>query len=223
MSDPSTAGNLLGGKKNFNDVKAHRRGSAGKLPHISVRSGDDSSLLLPSDRIFRLVSGQIVTGFNLDHHQLPPVPSDQINLSRTCPIIPREDLHPRPLEITGSHLFPVATGLSCVRPDRARSSIPRVKTIGDGSDKVRDPAKPGDVLPCRTRNCSRNHIQDITPQNGKGFGLAKLLPLPKRPQSKDKYHPPLRPVHVLFRGVLPATHPPTPLFLHRPRLPRPEP
>ena len=175
MLDPSATGNQPGGKKNFHDVKAHGRRSAGKLPQISVRSGDDPSLLLPSHRIFRLVSGQIVTGFNLDHHQLPPIPSDQINLSRTGPVIPYKDLHSRPLEMAGSDPFPVVTGPSCVRPGRARSPIPRVKTIDDGSDKVRDRPMREDVAASRSPGDCQIHMRDITGKIPKGFGPGSLL------------------------------------------------
>ena len=170
MLDPSATGNQSRGKKNFNDVKAHGRGSAGKLPKILVCGGDDSSLLLPSDRILGLISGQIVTGFDLDHHQLPPIPSDQINLSCTGPIIPYKDLHPRPLDIAGCNPFPVVTCPSCVRPGRARSPIPRVKTIDDGSDKVRDRPKREDVVASRSPGDCQIHMRDITRKMPKGFG-----------------------------------------------------
>lgn len=169
MLDPPTTGNQTRGKKNFHDIKTYGRGSAGKLPQIPVCSGDDPSLLLPGDRILGLLSGQVVTGFNLDHHQLPPIPCYQINLPRTGPIIPRKDLHPRPLDIAGSHPFSVVTGPSGVRPSRARSPIPRVKTIDDGSDKVRDRPTREDAAASRSPGDCQIHMRDITGKIPKGF------------------------------------------------------
>jgi len=158
MLDPSTTRNQSRGKKNLHDIKAHGRGSAGKFPQISVRSGDDPSLFLPGDRILGFISGQIVTGFDLDHHQLPLIPSDQINLSRTGPIIPCKNLDPRASNIAGGHPFSVVTGPSCVRPSRARSPIPRVKTIADESDKVRDQPKREDVAASRSPDDCQIHM-----------------------------------------------------------------
>jgi len=175
MSDPSATRNQSRGKKNFHNVEAHGRGAAGKFPQISVRSGDDASLLLPSDRILGLVSGQIVTGFYLDYDQLPLISSDQINLSPTCPIIPCENFHPGPLNIAGRHPFPVFTGPSCVRPSRARLPIPRVKTIDDGSDKVRDRPMREDVAASRSPGGCQIHMRDITGKIPKGFGPGSLL------------------------------------------------
>jgi hypothetical protein len=148
-----------------------------------------------------------VARFDFYDDQLISLPPHQVDLSASGPIITDQDFYSFTLEDTGCYPLSISARLPTIFPCGTWSLIPWVKTIADGADKAREHGEPGDALPCRIHNSSKNHTWDITDQIAKGFGLVKLLRPQKPQQSMDKFHLPSQQLRALFLNAWQANHP----------------
>jgi len=108
--------------------------------------------------MFGCEAGARMPGLHFHHDQFLGMAGHKIHLPPRVAIVSHENFQPGPLKESGGYLLPVPTGFPAMPPGRTGSAIPRVKMIGDGAGKGRDPPRHGGEPPYRSHDFDPNHI-----------------------------------------------------------------